>query len=113
MSLDRDKFVYELLDECKCSDEEFFVLVSGIDWENPKELSDFLDILSDLIRQGYLSALYNNDSIDVSRQTLQDYVDQRLMIGEALDQYPISGQEFSFETTEEGIRYLNPEDRPI
>ena len=104
---------YEIIDECKCGPEEFFVLVSSVYPGTDAELQNFLETLSALLNEGLI--IVSLSGIDephtVSLDDLQEYVSKRTEAGESLDEYPSICKEYRFFTTEKGITHLKDEDK--
>ena len=105
---------YEIIDECKCGPEEFFVLVSTVYPGTDAELQDFIETLFYLIHEGLIIAkLSGSDQVrTITLDDLKKYVTTRKEAGESLDEYPSIGKEYRFLTTEKGIRHLKDEDKP-
>lgn len=106
---------YDIIDECKCGPEEFFVLVSSVEFGCNDELDSFLKILVLLVKRGLLQCdrVHGESNINISLEELQAYVQQRIDAGESLDEYPSVCKEYTFTTTEKGIECLQKSDRPI
>jgi len=109
----RDWLRYEILRDCACGPEEFFVLISSIDTAAAVEVTQFVSTLSTLVDEGLLAAMLNSRPITgVTVRQLEDYVRARRRAGEELDQPTDSVPEYSFTTTDIGIALLKEEDRP-
>ena len=112
MEMDKDALKYEILDECKCGPEEFFVLVSSVEDD---DVDAFLGVLVDLVDGGLLYCRRRHEA--VVRLTLADlklYVAIRREAGEELDEMPNGAcTEYDFTSTDKGIGVLRPEDRPV
>lgn len=106
---------YEVLEECKCGPEEFFVLVSSVDYECKNELEMFLKVLVDLVAEGLLRCSQGQrKNVHPTLDELRSYVESRISRGEDLEELPSSwSAEYSFTTTDEGIKCLREEDRPV
>jgi len=111
MTVERGSLAYQILDECKCGPEEFFVLVSSVEED---DLEAFLQILVKLVAKDHLKCDRGaQEDIPLSIEDLHSYVANRRAAGEDLEQYPTVCEEFRFTTTERGIELLLPEDRPV
>ena len=111
MLIERQSIEYQILDECKCGPEEFFVLVSSVE---DGDIESFCQALVNLVADGYLRCDRGNlEDIRLSIEDLHIYVEARRKAGEDLEQYPVACEEFRFTTTDRGIDALLPEDRPI
>ena len=104
-----NKLEYEIIDECKCGPEEFFVLVSSINYNNDEELNSFLITLISLIERKLLKCKEK----EISLKDLEDYINKRKMAKEDLGEHPNVVEEYSFEATELGIKELEEKDRPV
>jgi hypothetical protein len=111
MYIEQGSIEYQVLDECKCGPEEFFVLVSSIE---DSDFEPFLEKLVRLVKEQYLQCDQGQrERIDLSIADLRSYVDIRRNAGEDLEQHPAVCEEYRFTTTEQGLGILVPEDRPI
>jgi hypothetical protein len=106
---------YEIIDECKCGPEEFFVLVSSVYPGTDAELQDFIETLTYLINKGLIIAtLSGSDQVlTITLDDLKKYVSARKEAGESLDKCPSICKGYRFLTTEKGIGHLKNEDKPI
>lgn len=105
---------YEILNECKCGPEPFFVLVSSVNFDSENDLKTFEETLVTLAGANLLSVTRGTEPVEpLSARDLHAYVLIRLNSGEQLDDPPIAHDEFSFETTDLGLTLLKPEDRPV
>ncbi len=106
---------YDTLDGCKCGQEEFFVLASGV---KEYEIPELVRALYRLVEQKCLSWSRGRGKPPWSNQplpkgSLQEYVAVRQAAGEVLSEYPSVCDEYKFWTTEHGITFLRDEDKPI
>jgi predicted transcriptional regulator len=102
---------YDIISDA-CTREEFFVLITGIDYKCHEELRLFLKVLADLVNEGLL--LYERGGVKKNSLTyseLQTYVDQRLGADESLDEYPDVCEEYVFTTTDKGLEWLDAQYR--
>lgn len=98
--------IFEILDDA-VSSEEFFVLVSTIDFTNKKELDNFLKVISNLVNNGFLQCdLGEKLNIVISYANLCFYVSKRLQAKESLDEHPSICKEYVFTTTDKGRAWL-------
>ena len=106
---------YEIIDECKCGPEEFFVLVSSIYPGTDDKLNEFLETLAKLIDEGLLDAYVcgNDDQIKITVDDFKSYIKNRTSAGESLDEYPSICNEYCFVTSDLGISHLKDTDKPI
>lgn len=111
--MNKKQLEYEIIKECSCGPEEFFVLISSIDFDNSKELNSFLYSIIDLIQKEFLICRRKGQKVTVSITDLERYVQQRKSLKENLDEPPMCCNEYSFTATEKGIMELKAEDRPV
>ena len=106
---------YEIIDECKCGPEQFFVLVSSVYPGTEVELQSFLETLSILLNEGLIIASLSgsDEPHTVTLDDLQEYVSKRIEAGESLDEYPSVCSEYRFFTSDKGIDHLKDDDKPI
>lgn len=105
---------YSILKECACGPEELHVLLSLIDFDHQDQLRRIAVALSVLVREERVEAHWGSDrraSIDADE--IVAFVNDRRARGESLEDYPISGRDFVFYTTERGLSVLPEGDRPI
>ena len=104
---------YEILDECKYGREEFFVLVSSIDYSQQSELGAFQAALLDLTEKGLLVAYAGDRRLShFDARMLAGYINARVAAGENLDDPTSACEELAFEATDAGVALLRREDRP-
>jgi hypothetical protein len=104
---------YQILDECKYGREEFFVLVSSVDYLEPAELEAFNTALLDLTERGLLVAYAGDQRLrHFDHGVLARYLRTRIEAGENLDEPTSACEELAFETTDAGVALLRPEDHP-
>lgn len=97
---------FEILDDA-VSSEEFFVLVSTIDFTNKEELDNFLKLISELVNNGFLRCdLGEKRDVEVSYADLCSYASRRLQAKESLNEYPCMCNEYLFTTTDKGRTWL-------
>ncbi len=112
--MNRKKLQYDLLVESLYGPEPLFVLLSIIDLENLDEIESFLKALVELVNRGFLKCLYGNEErSSILVQDLQSYLDKRIQAREILTEFPEVCDEYYFHTTDDGIKQLRPEDKPI
>jgi len=106
---------YEIIDECKCGPEEFFVLVSSVYPGTDLELQNFLETLSNLLNEGLIIAYLSgvDEPHTVTLDDLQEYVSKRTKAGESLDECFSVCSEYRFFTSDKGLDHLKDEDKPI
>ncbi|HXT50601.1 MAG TPA: hypothetical protein VN811_06135 [Thermoanaerobaculia bacterium] len=105
---------YAIIDECKCGFEEFSVLVSLIDPEDPQALAELVDTIVRLVDEGVLISRRNSTELpQITREDLEAYLSARLGAAEDLEEYPEVVPELSFMATNQGILLLREEDRPV
>jgi hypothetical protein len=103
---------YEIL-ECKYGREEFFVLISSIDYSQESEFERFQAALLDLTEKGLLVAYIGDRRLNhFDGKTLAAYIDVRVAAGENLDEPTSTCEELGFEATDAGVALLKPQDRP-
>jgi len=111
----KDDMRYQIIEDCKCGPEPFFVLISSYDVD--KDLDRFLSALAELLKEGHLVAYrggyLEDETVSVTLADLKSYVDTRLKRGEQLEEAPLVCQEYSFAATPKGIERLAEEDRPV
>jgi hypothetical protein len=104
---------YEILEECKYGREEFFVLISSVDYLDPAELEAFKAALLNLTEKGLLNVYRGDQQLSrFDEGVLARYLDARVAAGENLDDPTSACEELAFETTDAGVAILRPEDRP-
>ncbi|MFH1982258.1 MAG: hypothetical protein ABIL58_10455 [Pseudomonadota bacterium] len=106
---------YEIIDECKCGPEEFFVLVSSVYPGTNEELNVFLETLAKLIDENLLNAYVcgSDDQITITVDDFKSYIKKRTTAGESLDEHPSICKEYCFVTSGLGISHLKDADKPI
>lgn len=88
--------------------EEFFVLVSLINYHCQEELDLLLKVLSDLVNEGFLCCEKGDKEIKrLTCEQLQLYVEQRIQAGEPLDEYAVVSEEYIFQATDKGLAYVD------
>jgi hypothetical protein len=108
-----DAVAYEILDECQYGGEEFFVLISSIDYTNPVELQKFKKTLLTLSQDEFLAVYRGHQKmISFGEVVLDEYLEVRIRAGEDLAEPPAICDELSFVTTDAGIAILDRADRP-
>lgn len=105
---------YTILKECACGPEELHVLLSLIDFNDEKHLRSLARALGSLTNAGCLEAQMGpTRHTTIDPDELLTFVGDRRAHGENLEEYPSTGQDYAFFTTELGLRSLSEEDRPV
>ena len=105
---------YDIIDECKCGFEEFFVLLGLVDTDNPNERMYLARSLEEMVKNGLLICEYKgNRKTNLMATELLAQINLRLACDEHLNSYPECCEEYSFMSTDEALLQLSDEDKPV